>query len=158
MNPPPRYVIDASVAVKVLLRESLSDKATALIALLVEPTTEFFVPDLFYIECANIVWKHVQRGNVDAERAKADLSVLLSWRFIRVQTFELAAAALPLAVALDITAYDAAYVALAEREGATLVTADQKLEKKVSGTSNTVLWLGDWQSPLEKSSEDSPKS
>ena len=51
-----RCVVDASVAIKQFIRDPLSEKTIELFALLVEPETEFLVPDLFYIEMANILW------------------------------------------------------------------------------------------------------
>jgi hypothetical protein len=44
-----RCVVDASVAIKQFIRDPLSEKTIELFALLVEPETEFLVPDLFYI-------------------------------------------------------------------------------------------------------------
>ena len=45
-------VVDASVAIKLFLREELSDRAAALFAqLTLSPPARFFVPDHFFIEC-----------------------------------------------------------------------------------------------------------
>ncbi len=58
MTAPISCVVDASVAVKLYLAEPLAAEAAALFALLVDPANVFHVPDLFYIECANIFWKY----------------------------------------------------------------------------------------------------
>jgi predicted nucleic acid-binding protein len=53
-----RYVVDASVGIKLFIDEPLSDIAHALFEKLTEdPPVELFVPDLFYIECTNILVK-----------------------------------------------------------------------------------------------------
>jgi predicted nucleic acid-binding protein len=57
MTTPFICVVDASVAVKLYLAEPLATEAIALFGLLTAPVTVFHVPDLFYVECANIFWK-----------------------------------------------------------------------------------------------------
>jgi predicted nucleic acid-binding protein len=55
-------IIDASVGIKLFLVEPLSERAEALFNRLVDdPPARFFVPDLCYAECANILWKYVRR-------------------------------------------------------------------------------------------------
>ena len=50
--------------------------------------------------------------------------------------------ALPIALTHAISAYDACYVALAQRLSVPFVTADQALVRKLAGTSYAVQWLG----------------
>ncbi len=107
-------VVDASVGIKLCIAEPLSDRADALLALAVaEPPTQLYVPDLFYVECANILWKHVQRSGLSSDKALKDLEHLRALRFHRTPTFDLVSDALPIALAYAISAYDACYVALA---------------------------------------------
>jgi len=47
-------------------------------------------------------------------------------------------------VVYEITAYDAAYVALSERLSLPLVTADERLVQHLAGTGLDVRFLGDW--------------
>jgi predicted nucleic acid-binding protein len=55
---PKAAVIDASIGIKLFVIEEGSEKVDRLFNLLtIDPPFAFFVPDLFYLECANILWK-----------------------------------------------------------------------------------------------------
>jgi predicted nucleic acid-binding protein len=140
-------VIDASVAVKLFLPEPLAAEAATLVRLSSDPANAFHVPDLFYVECANIFWKQAKRGNTTAARVQADTALLRAWPLISTPKFDLITPALSIALANDITAYDACYVALADRLGVPLITADQKLQTKLAGMSYAPVWLGAWTPP-----------
>ena len=140
-------VVDASVAVKLYLAEPLAPEAAALFGLLADPANVFHVPDLFYVECANIFWKYVQRGLATAIQVTSYLAALKALPLQRTPTFDLADDALTLAVTHGITAYDASYVALAQRRSVPLITADQKLEQKLAATGLPMIWLGVWRPP-----------
>ena len=148
MTPPVACVVDASVGIKLFLAEDLSDRADALFAhLAADPPGQFSVPDLFYIECANILWKHTRRSAYPTEKARKALTDLGGLALKRFPTADLAAQALDLAVQKAITAYDACYVALALRLSVPFVTADEKLARTLSGTKYQVHWLGDFPIP-----------
>lgn len=138
-------VVDASVAVKLFLAEPLANEAINLFTILAtDPNSVFHVPDLFYVETANIFWKQVQHGARSPAQCRADHAALRSLRLRATPTFDLADDALALAAAHGVTAYDACYVALAQRLGVSFITADDKLVRKFSGSGFSVLWLGGW--------------
>ena len=142
------YVVDASTAVKLYLTEPFAAETVALFDLLTAiPRATFHVPDLFYVECANIFWKQVRKGVLTATQVAGFDADLRALPLSRVPTFELTVSALPIATTYDITAYDACYVALAQRLGIPLVTADQKLHTKLAGTPLAPVWLGAWTPP-----------
>lgn len=142
------YVVDASTAVKLYLPEPLATEARALFGLLTtSAAVEFHVPDLFYVECANIFWKQVRKGALTVAQVSTFDADLRGLPLFRTPTFELTVAALPIATTYDVTAYDACYVALAQRLGIPLVTADQKLHNKLAGTPLAPVWLGAWAPP-----------
>jgi len=141
------YVVDASVAAQVVSSEPLTAQATALFALLVGGQATFHVPELFYIESANIFWKKKQRGVCSESQAVQALSDLLALPLISTSHALFAVESLKLALALDITAYDGCYLALAERLAVPFITADQKLERKVAGSGRAIIWLGAWTLP-----------
>lgn len=140
-----RYVVDASVGIKLFIVEPLGAQADAVFGLLTaDPPARLFVPDLFYIECASILWKYVRRfgyPKADAQQAASDL-VALDLRSVR--TVELVEEALEIATTYSISAYDACYVSLAHRLGSALVTADGALARAFVGTAYAVQWLGDF--------------
>ena len=147
MTAPFSCVVDASVAVKLFLAEPLAAEASTLFGLLTDPANVFHVPDLFYIECANIFWKYVQRSLATVLQATGYLTSLKALPLQRWPTFDLAGDALTLALTQGITAYDACYAVLSQRLGIPLITADQKLERKLTPTGLPVTWLGVWKPP-----------
>lgn len=52
---PFRCVVDASVGIKQFISDPLSAKTVQLFEKLNNPSTEIFIPDLFYVECANVL-------------------------------------------------------------------------------------------------------
>ena len=135
---PLRYVIDASVGIKLFVDEVYSDKVQTLFnKLAADIPAIFYVPDLFYIECTNILLKYTRRFGRSLEDSRADLLDLGRLALRVVSTAELMHDALLLAVEHDITAYDAYYAVLASRLELPLITADEKLVKAVSA-----IWIG----------------
>jgi predicted nucleic acid-binding protein len=138
-------VVDASVGIKLFLVEPLADRADALFAsLTATPPTRLYVPDLFYIECTNILWKYVRRFGYSPEAAQQDVADLVRLPLRSASTAALAEAALALALEHGATAYDAAYVALAQELSLPLVTADEALVRRLEGPGPDVRWLGEW--------------
>jgi predicted nucleic acid-binding protein len=138
-------VVDASVGIKLFLIEPLSDRTDALFAHLAdEPPSRFYVPDLFFVECTKILWKYVRRFGYPADAAQQDVAHLTRLPLQVVSTVALAEAALELSAQHGSTAYDSAYVALAQQLSLPLVTADEALARRFENTSLNVRFLGDW--------------
>ena len=128
-------VIDASVGIKLFVDEELSEVADRLFAhLAADPPAQYYVPDLFFIECANILWKYVWRYGYPAENAQQDVIDLRALSLIAVSTADLLEPALELALKFEITAYDACYIALASRLALPFVTVDAILVRKLVGS------------------------
>jgi len=108
MTNPVRRVVDASVAIKLFIEQEGSEQAEALFAQLhTEPVAELYVPELFYAECANVLWQYVRRANYPAAEAKASLLRLKGLALKRMAIPELVSEALDIAIAQAISAYDA---------------------------------------------------
>jgi predicted nucleic acid-binding protein len=141
---PRRCVVDASVGIKLFIAEPLSEQAQRLFdGLAADPPAEYHVPDLFFIECANILWKTTRRFGRPLEDSQADLADLGKLALRVVSTTDLMEEALTLAVQTGLTAYDACYAALARRLDLPLVTADQPLVRAAPWA----IWLGDLNDP-----------
>ena len=73
-SPSARYVPDANVAVKLFVVEDQSVEARAFFALLeTDPGVAFYVPELFYTEVANVLWKYVRRDKNASDRGRVEL-------------------------------------------------------------------------------------
>jgi predicted nucleic acid-binding protein len=147
MTTPFRCVVDASVGIKQFVPDPLTPKVNQLFAHLANPQNQFFVPDLFYIECANILWKYVRAGLYAAGDVPADLVSLKTFPLRVVSTVDLVEDAVSIALAYNISAYDASYVALSQQVGATLLTLDQRLVRALGATSYDVCLFNDFEIP-----------
>lgn len=116
-------VVDASVAVKWVIPEVLSDRADALRG----RADRLLAPDLLLTEAANALWKKLLRREITAREATRALDLLMASGLDLRPSAPLLGRALVLARRLRHPVYDCVYVALAQAEGATLVTADQRL-------------------------------
>lgn len=136
-----RCVVDASVGIKLFVDEPLSVAAYNLFQKLSEdPPAELFVPDLFYIECTNILLKYMRRFGRSLQDSKADLADINQLALKSTPTAELMEDALILASERNLTAYDACYAVLARRVEVPLITADAQVVKVIEWAT----WLGDF--------------
>jgi len=89
MTVPLRCVLDTNICIKQFIADPLTAKVNQLFDCLDDRAVEFFVPDLFYIECANSLWKYVRANLYTAEQVQADLSDLKALRFQVTSTKDL---------------------------------------------------------------------
>ncbi|MEH2199567.1 type II toxin-antitoxin system VapC family toxin [Nostoc sp.] len=147
MTIPLRCVVDASVAVKQFIPDPLTAKVNQLFAHLTYPQIEIFVPDLFYIECANVLWKYARAGSYNVSLIQGNLANLKAFPLRVVSTADLMADAVAIALNYGISAYDGSYVALSQQAGATLLTLDSKLVKALNASSYDVSSFNDFEVP-----------
>jgi predicted nucleic acid-binding protein len=136
------WVVDASVIIKWYVPEGDYEAARAMRT----AETALAAPDLLFAETANIVWKLVRRCEMTSSRGIEIIEEIVAAPFITVSNQSLAQDALDLAIATGLSAYDASYVALAIRIDKILITADEKLVRKLTGTrsANQVRLLADY--------------
>ena len=139
---PRRCVIDASILVKCLIPEVETHFVRQFLRdLLTDTAAIVAVPDLLYAECANVLWKKAQRGEVDMRIAENNLTELLSMELSVTLTRELIIRAIRLSCDHHISAYDACYLTLAERLDVPLLTADERLASRLADSSHVVMTL-----------------
>ncbi len=137
-----RFVVDASVAVKLPVDEPDSDAARELAA----SGQELHAPRLMASEVANTLWRKARVGEME----RADAGAALAWMTdmpLRWNDDETVGAdAVRLALALDRPVYDCVHLALAHRMGATVVTADRRFASAVAPTEHgaAVMTLADY--------------
>lgn len=116
-------VIDASVAVKWFIDEDRSADA----ATLLNGDADLIAPSSILYEAFHTLWDAARTKRLAAKRLP-ELADAIPTAFTSIAPMEqLYAAAAALAQSHALTVYDCAYIALAQREGAELVTADEKM-------------------------------
>ena len=141
-------IIDASVALKLFFDKPRSEKIDALFARLdSDPRTRFYVPDLFFAECANVLATVSRLKGYTPKQAREDMDELRGLGLRVVPTSDLAPQALDIALKYRVSGYDACYVALAARVQAPLITADEKLVRALSGQAYPVYSLATFEIP-----------
>lgn len=115
-------VLDASAAVDWLLQTPAGQRIEKRIYSQLE---SLHTPHLLDLEVAQVLRRLVREGTISAHRSDEAIRDLLDLRIARYPHFVL----LPRIWQLrhNLSAYDAAYVVLAEKLGATLLTRDARL-------------------------------
>ena len=121
------FVIDASVAIKLVVPEARTIQAVAL-----QSSQRLAAPDILFSECANTLWKKVRRGELSESDAGEALEVLTDLDLQVLPCRELAQEALMLSLRLDHPVYDCLYLSLALRLETAVVTADERLLRKLT--------------------------
>ena len=141
-------VVDASVAVKWLVREEHTDKALAILQQWHDNEVTPVAPHLLPFEVANALHRRVLSGQFSVGDSARMFLQLVGSRLEFRQTSALHTRALELASELrQSAAYDAHYLALAEEFGCELWTADQRFCRAVSPHARNVRWLGEFTAP-----------
>jgi predicted nucleic acid-binding protein len=154
-------VIDASAALSLVFPDDDSEKVHAFFSTLA-PETELIVPPLWWYECTNVLLTVVKRKRLEASEAREALAAL--WELpVRTDASPLIhgwieggahrdANAPPTPVSStfifhvgltrDLSAYDSAYLCLAELHGAALLSLDDGVRAVARDLGITVAELG----------------
>jgi predicted nucleic acid-binding protein len=123
-------VPDVSVAAKWYVPakdEEFVDESFELLDLYKALKIDFVVPDFFWAEFGNVLWKAVRRGRMQEEQALLALSDAQQWGIETIATKHVLDRAVSIALANGRTVYDSLYVALAVQKDCPMVTADERL-------------------------------
>jgi predicted nucleic acid-binding protein len=139
-----RLVLDASVAIKwamPLAREPFTDQSLRLLKRYVDGELDFIVPDVFWAEVGNVLWKGTRQNRWRQDEAESVAADMQARDFTTVPSLALLPEALRIAFAHDRAVNDCLYVALAVQSSTDLITADERLANALAARF-PVKWLG----------------
>lgn len=133
-------IVDASVLLSAIFPDEAQLQAQALLRRHVAGQERLRAPHLLLYEVNHALWRAERRGRVLPAQVDQILEALkrLELEFLPLDWQEI----LPLARRANCGAYDAAYLALAQRTGEPLVTADERFYNAVAGQFPWVRRLG----------------
>ena len=137
-------IVDASIAAKWYLRgasESLKEQADDLLLGYIGGKLRFVVPDLFFAEVANVLWKTIRLNRISKSAAMDAITSLCGQNIPAVPSAGLLQSAFVIATTFDRSIYDSMYVALAIESKGEFVTADERLANALR-SHFPVKWLG----------------
>jgi predicted nucleic acid-binding protein len=138
------FVLDASVAAKWMLpakAELLRPEAYRLLDAYGAGNINLVVPDIFWAECGNIVWKAVRQQRFGRDEAEIAILSMMNRSIPTVSSATLLPKAVSIAFDFGRSVYDCLYVALAVRSRIQLITADERLANALAAHL-PVKWLG----------------
>ena len=135
-------IVDACVLLRAFLKDETQPNALAVVRDHVLGKIQITAPALLPYEIHNAVWQAERRRRITASQAdriiqsfsKLDIEIIAqSWNEM-----------LPLARQFERSAYDAAYLALGQATGESLITGDERLYTAVHNRLDWVLWIEDY--------------
>ena len=126
-----KYVLDSNIALKWVLPEPDSQKAKKLCDDFQKAAHELVSPDVFEVEVAHALTRAERQGKIAVGQAGILWADVMSTPPRLEQSGRLVHELLPSRPACGWAVYDCLYVALAEREGCEVLTADSKLIKNL---------------------------
>jgi len=124
-----KVVLDASVIVKWFIKENDSDKAEIIKEQFINEEISIIVPSLLFYEILNAL-KYSSLFNAE-ELSLAGASIENYGFNVIMIKGEIRERMVEISINHDISVYDASYIALAEKFNTYLITADEKISKKL---------------------------
>jgi predicted nucleic acid-binding protein len=127
-------VVDASVAIKWLLRESGREEAVRILKSFQQGEIDLIAPHLLVSEVSSGLSRHVRRGEIAREHAEYLFSQFLLYCPTLVHSPGVSRSALQLALVHGASPYDCLYLAWALERRCDLVTADERFFRLTAAT------------------------
>lgn len=131
-------VVDPSAALKLVLPEPGSEGVLERLESEVDAGTDLVVPELFWAEAANALWKRTRNRHESLRISVADAR--LGFAELQVAAFRsepvkpLAGWALEISLDVGVAVYDSLYLALAERHDTRWITTDAVAAARLAGS------------------------
>lgn len=141
-------IIDASVLLQAFFADEAQSQAQTVVGEHIAGHLRLKAPALLPFELSNAIWNAERRGRITADQGD---EILLAMGELEIEIVPTGwGEALPLARKFGRTAYDAAYLALAQRLDEPFITGDLRLFNAVHPHLDWVRWIGDYpvESPL----------
>ena len=136
--------MDASVAAKWFLpgaQESFKPEALTVLQEYTAGRLHLVVPDLFWPEIGNILWKASRMSRMSQESAMQAVDILKEQSIPTYPSFPLFHSAFVIVTSFDRTVYNSIYIALAVETNATFLTADERSANALAARF-PIRWLG----------------
>jgi predicted nucleic acid-binding protein len=124
-----------------LAREPLTDESLRLFQRYRDGEVDFLVPDVFWAELSNVLWKGVRQRRWTRGEAESVAADMQARDFVTFSSLSLLSEALKIAFAYDWSVYDCLYAALAVQAKTEMITADERLANALAAYL-PVKWLG----------------
>lgn len=132
---PRTLILDTSVAVKFHLLEDNQEEIEALETAVGESRVEFRAPGTLLPEAFNALWQRHCRGELSCEEVSEAWEVISAVPLSLYGPEDLILRAVEITFESGAIIYDALFLALAEETSTVMVTADDKLLRRLKGTS-----------------------
>ena len=133
-----RYILDASAAAKLFIREEGSEGVFRLVEGHIHRYLQLSAPTLIIYELGNVFWKHPE---IDADKAHHFIMKFLDLNIELMNVHEdeeVLREICDISKNMNITFYDASYIALARRMKAKMITADERLKRSFPETATLI--------------------
>ncbi len=139
-------IVDASVVLMAFFPDEVGQaQAQALIRAHTLGSLELRSPDILAHEMTNAVLQATRQQRITLQTAQ---EILTTFEDLMILLEPISPAkVLTMAQRFNRSAYDAAYLTLAEKLGIQFITGDRRLYNAVSAQLSWVLWIGDYQTP-----------
>lgn len=142
------YVVDASVVIQRLIRDTHTPQARVLFSGLEDSSDELHVPEFCLLECANVLWKEVRFRGLSPNQAASLVRDLVVLPLKVSPASDLLPRALTIGIDHELPLYDSVYIVLAERLACPLITVDARQEQVTASVGVMLKPIADF-SPAE---------
>jgi predicted nucleic acid-binding protein len=132
-------IVDASVLLRAFFPDEAQGKAQAVVRDHVVGRIQLKAPGLLSYELSNGLRQAERRKRISTEKIE---EIMAAIKGLQIELFMLEMGdMLPLARRFDCSAYDAAYLMLAERSDEKMITGDERLYNAVRKHLDWVVWI-----------------